>query len=536
MRGSTTQMPFLRIGHTVRTIIYDFLRIIFNMKRKFIALLSTIFFLAALSLTIVQIEQTKQNAEISNNLFNISVNNAMDEVVERLNSLKVEDYISSGYRYKLLQFKRLEDINDRMRTLLRDHSSLFYDEQRIAFGVSLQDSAVIRRGRRLSSADSATINAYNTLIDSRNRILSGSQQSMEYEQHPESILDELMRAETFNYPQLDSLIFETLLVNGVELQPSVAVTSSASEEPLYVSDSTKMEKLKRTPYKYSFHPNLSSNVYYISLYFYSRSPLLRENLHLYTITSLFLIGIILALFTLLLRINSNQNKVDEMKTDFINNMTHEIKTPIATIGLACEMLQDKSIDHTAETSQGYIGIIRSENQRMRMLVETILQSAKMSNKNFTLNRSLIDVKAVIDNVVGSFSMTVANQKGTLSFHCHAMSTLINADELHITNAIYNLVDNAIKYSSGNVHVEIHAYEGPDCLIIKVSDQGMGIDKESQRHIFEKFYRVSTGDVHNVKGFGIGLSYVKQVVDLHGGNITVESEPGKGSTFTIMLPR
>ena len=108
----------------------------------------------------------------------------------------------------------------------------------------------------------------------------------------------------------------------MELQPSVAVTSSASEEPLYVSDSTKMEKLKRTPYKYSFHPNLSSNVYYISLYFYSRSPLLRENLHLYTITSLFLIGIILALFTLLLRINSNQNKVDEMKTDFINNMTH----------------------------------------------------------------------------------------------------------------------------------------------------------------------------------------------------------------------
>ena len=145
MRGSTTQMPFLRNGHTVRTIIYDFLRIIFDMKRKFIALLSTIFFLAALSLTIVQIEQTKQNAEISNNLFNISVNNAMDEVVERLNSLKVEDYISSGYRYKLLQFKRLEDINDRMRTLLRDHSSLFYDEQRIAFGVSLQDNAVIRR-------------------------------------------------------------------------------------------------------------------------------------------------------------------------------------------------------------------------------------------------------------------------------------------------------------------------------------------------------------------------------------------------------
>ena len=506
------------------------------MKRKFVVFLTIAAFIVALSLIIIQVGQMRQTVSISNNLFNISVGNAMEEVVDRLNSLKVEDYLSSTYRYKLLQFKRLEEINDRMRTLLRDHSALFYDEERVSFGVSLQDSAIIRRGHRLSQSDSAAINEYNTLIDSRNHILSGNMQSVHYEQHPENILDELMLAETFNYPQLDSLIYETLLLHGIELHPYVAVTSSAAGDMLYISDSSRIDDLQRTPYKYSFHPNLSSNVYYISLYFSSRSPLLRENMQFYTITSVILIAILLVMFALLVRSIVNQNKTDEMKSDFIANMTHEIKTPISTISLVCQMLEDKTMQQDPAALAKYITIIGDENRRMRMLVETILQSAKMSNKRFNLNRSQFDLKPVVDNITKSFNTAIASRKGQLTIVNNASSTIVNADELHITNAIYNLVDNAIKYSPDELWVELTLHDGDNSLLISVADHGLGISRDDQRHIFEKFYRVPTGNIHNVKGFGIGLDYVRQVALRHGGTITVNSEPGQGSTFTLSLPK
>lgn len=225
-----------------------------------------------------------------------------------------------------------------------------------------------------------------------------------------------------------------------------------------------------------------------------------------------------------------------MKTDFINNMTHEIKTPIATIGLACEMLQDKSIDTDSASRGTYVGIINDENRRMRMLIETILQNSKMSNKNFSLNRNEIDLHRITESVLKSFQLIISNRGGVIESDLEANPSTFFGDELHITNMIYNLVDNAIKYSPNTLHIKIATRLDGKNIVLKVADKGLGISKEDQKHIFEKFYRVSTGDVHNVKGFGIGLNYVQQVVSLHEGSIEVDSTLGEGTTFTITFPR
>ena len=231
-----------------------------------------------------------------------------------------------------------------------------------------------------------------------------------------------------------------------------------------------------------------------------------------------------------------QDKLDEMKTDFINNMTHEIKTPIATIGLACEMLQDKSISTDPASSGTYIGIISDENRRMRMLIETILQNAKMSNKNFSLNFNEVNINELINSVVKHFNLRLESRGGTLNCELNAQPPTIYADELHITNMVYNLIDNAIKYSPEKVEIHVSTRTDGSNTIISVTDHGLGISKEDQKHIFERFYRVSTGNIHDVKGFGIGLNYVYQVAKLHHGSVTIDSTLGEGSTFTVTLPQ
>ena len=199
------------------------------------------------------------------------------------------------------------------------------------------------------------------------------------------------------------------------------------------------------------------------------------------------------------------------------------------------MLRDETISQDSASRQNFIGIINDENQRMRVLVETILQSAKMSNKNFRINPKDVDVHRIIEKVTQSFALTLSNRNGKLETRLEADPSVIVADELHLTNFVYNLIDNGIKYSTDAPDITVSTAIVNGMFELRVSDHGIGISKEDQKHVFEKFYRVSTGNVHNVKGFGIGLNYVAQVVKLHQGHITLESELGQGSTFIITLP-
>ena len=343
-------------------------------------------------------------------------------------------------------------------------------------------------------------------------------------------------ASTLSYHELDSLITEELLVNGIDMHPVVGLYDGNQGTFLYSSDPRKEDLLEGSPYRYSFQPIgvISANRYYIILGF-PRPLLPQHSTSLYVYMTLFLILIIAVLFIISLRTIASQRRLDQMKTEFINNMTHEIKTPISTISLACEMLRDDSISHVPEQRNNFLAIISDENNRMKLLVETLLQSAKMSNKSFGINLRSVDMNEVVAAVAHSFDLAVSNRQGRLSLALGAVPSVVPADELHITNMVYNLIDNAIKYSSGAPDIVLST-AAQECMFeLRVQDHGIGISREDQKHIFEKFYRVSTGNVHNVKGFGIGLNYVAEVVRLHHGRIAVESEPGQGSTFTVSLP-
>jgi two-component system phosphate regulon sensor histidine kinase PhoR len=230
-----------------------------------------------------------------------------------------------------------------------------------------------------------------------------------------------------------------------------------------------------------------------------------------------------------------QKKLSEIKNDFINNMTHEFKTPLATISLAVDALRNDKVAKDKLKSDYFSGIIKEENRRMNKQVESILQAALLEKQELQLNLQPIHVHEIIRDVMDNFALQLQERQAKSELCLAAKNDLLDADEVHFTNLISNLVDNAIKYSKDNLLIKISTSDTSRHLVIKVEDSGIGMNKETLRRIFEKFYRAHTGNIHNVKGFGLGLSYVRTVVDAHNGRIKAESTLGKGSIFTIEFP-
>lgn len=505
------------------------------MKRKFLILLSTLFAIAAITLVIVQISQMRESAKMSDNLFNISVNNSIDEVFAQLDQMQVEDYVTQKERYKLMQYSRIDNLNEKMQDLICNNSELFYDESRVRFGVSTQDSAYRLPSTSLTDHEATVLTQYNTLLGARNRLLGGLDSLGEQCGH--LVNGRSVDPSKLNFPLLDSLVREELIINGVDLEPSIGILETDKDVLYYCSNEGDSAKLRSTPYRYIFHASgiASCENLCLVLHFPSSPIILSRDANRNTIFSIFMIALISALFVFSVRTISAQRKLDEMRTDFISNMTHEIKTPIATIGLACEMLQDSSVSSNQQTLNNFVNIINDENRRMRILIETILQSSKMANKNFSLTLKEVDLNQEVELALQSFQLMLKNKNGILETDLQPIAGILYADQLHISNLVHNLVDNAIKYSPGRPHIKVSTLQEGNWVVLKVADHGIGISKENQKHIFEKFYRVHTGNLHDVKGFGIGLNYVSQVVALHKGRIEVESDLGQGSTFIIHLP-
>ncbi len=245
--------------------------------------------------------------------------------------------------------------------------------------------------------------------------------------------------------------------------------------------------------------------------------------------------IVFAFFAYSVWVILRQKRLSEMKNDFIGNMTHELKTPISTIALSAEVISDPGILEEPDRLQEYARIIRSENERLRTQVERVLQLATLERDTIRMKREPVDMHQVAETAADSIRLPAQERGMRVDLRLEAMEPTVLGDRVHLTNAVFNLLDNAVKYGRPGTPIEIRTSRRGNELLLSVKDEGIGIRKEDQRHVFERFFRVHTGNVHDVKGFGLGLHYVHQIALSHGGGVSVHSEPGKGSVFTLSLP-
>ena len=335
---------------------------------------------------------------------------------------------------------------------------------------------------------------------------------------------------------LDSLIFQELLKKGVKTEYEFGIFNP-NRGQLIVQKTGKYSKdLLNRNYAYILFPSdMYLNPEYLMLYFPKEKSFLMMQLWLMLIVSMSLIIIIIFSFSYSVFTVFKQKKLSEMKNDFVNNMTHEIKTPISTISLACEVLGDNDIEKTEALFSTYINVIKQENKRLETLTEHILQTATLEKGQLLLRKEEIDLHQIISQAVNNVGFHVMQKSGSIEQKLMANKSIILADKVHITNLIYNLLDNANKYSPEKPKITISTENNSKGVIIKITDYGIGISKTNQKKIFDKFSRISTGNVHDIKGFGLGLSYVKAIVTKHQGSIEIESELKKGSVFTVFLP-
>jgi len=260
-----------------------------------------------------------------------------------------------------------------------------------------------------------------------------------------------------------------------------------------------------------------------------------KEMRLMIVGAIFFTLIIITAFYLTIRTLLQQKKISEIKNDFINNMTHEFKTPLATISLAVDALRNEKVSQDKQKSNYFSSIIKEENKRMNKQVETILQAALLDRNEMQLNLYPVHVHEIIKDVADNFKLQLEDKHGKADLQLNASNDFLLVDEVHFTNLVSNLIDNAVKYSKDQLNIKITTHSTNKNFVLRIEDNGIGMNKETQRRIFEKFYRAHTGNVHNVKGFGLGLSYVRTVVDAHHGKIKVESTIGKGTAFTLEFP-
>ena len=346
--------------------------------------------------------------------------------------------------------------------------------------------------------------------------------------------------ERINYQVLDSLLKNEIKNKGIETPFEYGISSLENPSYLHYASSMKYKMMGLKNDKDTYTVNLFPNDYnnsenYLRVYFPNQDRYIIRNIWTMYATSLLLILVVLGCFYVAVSTILKQKQLADIKNDFINNMTHEFKTPISTISLATQMLGDEAIAGSPTIFKRYLGIIRDENKRLGSQVEKVLQTAQMERGEVQLKLGTVNVHQIIERVLENISPQIELREGIIEVDLKAKNPEIQADEVHLTNILFNLLDNANKYSPEKPLIKITTENTEKGLSIKVSDKGIGMTKESVKNIFEKFYRVPTGNLHDVKGFGLGLSYVKKMVEEHHGKINVQSKLGEGSEFEVVLP-
>lgn len=357
------------------------------------------------------------------------------------------------------------------------------------------------------------------------------------------IFDELISINIYNgqNPKVDTMLLDSiirfeLLQKGISAQFIFNVFPTKDLPENFASLTGLEQALITSPYKINLSPdNVFIPPQYLSVHFPKENSYLLHSMWLLLVVSIvFMLALIFSFYYTISTI-FKQKKLSEIKNDFISNMTHELKTPIATISIASEMLKDNTISADSNNRKKYANIIFTENKRLANHVEQVLQIAKLENGELELNKADRHLHLIIESVAERFLLQLEELGGEIILDLEAKNDIFKVDELHFSNMINNLIDNAIKYNDKQPLIKINTYNIITGIVIEVSDNGIGLTKENQAKIFDKFYRVSKGNVHDVKGFGLGLSYVMSIVKGHLGEISVESKLKEGTKFKIQIP-
>ena len=494
------------------------------MKRSYIWLICVLVSVAFISLLYLQGSYAKEMVRMRQEQFDENVYRSLDQASRDLE--KVETY---RYLQKELSLHEKE-------TLGKTHTD-------VSDFVLPLDTLIPSTGNM--SLGSLSLNKYNRMAETISHLQKQVREAYVYEQ---GVLDEVIYAvmytaseqrfqDRLNPAVLDGSLRGALLANGITLPFHFIVYTSDGREVYRCEDYTEVEDGMNSYTQILFRSDPTGQMGTVTIHFPDQRRFIRGVAgYVAPAMGFTVILLITSLITIYLVVR--QKRISEMKNDFVHNMTHEFKTPISTISIAAQMLADKSVSKNEATYERLGGVITSETRRLRFQVEKVLQMSLFDNNNIALKLQELDANEITENVVDTFSLKVSQIGGTLDMRLEAYNPFINADEMHFTNVIFNLLDNAFKYRREEepLAISVHTYnQGETHFCISIADNGIGIQKDNLKRIFDKFYRVHTGDKHNVKGFGLGLAYVQKMVQLHRGTIKATSEPGKGTKFTITIP-
>lgn len=513
------------------------------MKKSTIWILGVVMALSFLSLLYLQVSYIEEMVKMRRGQFEENVNRSLVQAARNLELVETKKYLEKDVAAteraaRLSEQLKQQQMNGGGTSLTEHHQ----------FSVTAPD------GTQISSFELKTImerpaNVPKVIISTGKNIPQTSRRLQEILKeryiYQRAMLDEVVYnilrtssdkplKERINFKQLDHFLKAELLNNGIDIPYHFSVTDRDGKEVYCCSDyAYDSEKIYS---RLLFENDPPAKMGFVNIFFPTLDNYIFSSVR-FMIPSIIFTLVLLVTFIFTIYIIFRQKKLTEIKNDFINNMTHEFKTPISTISLAAQMLNDPAVGKSPAMFKHISGVINDETKRLRFQVEKVLQMSMFERQKATLKMKEVDANELINGVINIFRLKVEKYNGTLDAELNAEDPIVYVDEMHFTNVIFNLLDNAVKYKKpeGDLKLKVRTWNESGKLHISIEDNGIGIKKENLKKIFDKFYRVHTGNLHDVKGFGLGLAYVKKIITDHKGTIRAESELNVGTRFIIVLP-
>ncbi|MFR1955309.1 sensor histidine kinase [Phocaeicola coprophilus] len=513
------------------------------MKKSTIWILGVVMALSFLSLLYLQVSYIEEMVKMRRGQFEENVNRSLVQAARNLELVETKKYLEKDVAAteraaRLSEQLKQQQMNGGGTSLTEHHQ----------FSVTAPD------GTQISSFELKTImerpaNVPKVIISTGKNIPQTSRRLQEILKeryiYQRAMLDEVVYnilrtssdkplKERINFKKLDHFLKAELLNNGIDIPYHFSVTDRDGKEVYRCSDyAYDSEKIYS---RLLFENDPPAKMGFVNIFFPTLDNYIFSSVR-FMIPSIIFTLVLLVTFIFTIYIIFRQKKLTEIKNDFINNMTHEFKTPISTISLAAQMLNDPAVGKSPAMFKHISGVINDETKRLRFQVEKVLQMSMFERQKATLKMKEVDANELINGVINIFRLKVEKYNGTLDAELNAEDPIVYVDEMHFTNVIFNLLDNAVKYKKpeGDLKLKVRTWNESGKLHISIEDNGIGIKKENLKKIFDKFYRVHTGNLHDVKGFGLGLAYVKKIITDHKGTIRAESELNVGTRFIIVLP-